>query len=36
LAGGHQKISDLLAMHEIEDIDLEIPVMPDLARAADF
>ena len=36
LAGGHQKISDLLAMQGIEDIDFEIPVMPDLARAADI
>lgn len=36
LAGGHQKISDLLAMQGIEDIDFEIPVMPDLARVTDL
>jgi len=36
LAGGNQKISDLLAMHGGEDIDFEIPVMRDAARAADF
>lgn len=36
LVGGHQKISDLLAMQGIEDIDFEIPVMHDLAKAADL
>jgi prevent-host-death family protein len=36
LTGSRQKIADLLAMPGIEDVDLEIPRMPDLARPADF
>lgn len=36
LAGGQQKISDLLAMPGVEDIDLIIPAMRDIAQAADI
>lgn len=36
LTGSRQKIADLLAMPGIEDVDLEIPRMPDLAQPADF
>lgn len=36
LTGSQQKIADLLAMPGIEDVDLEIPRLPDLARPADF
>lgn len=36
LTGGHQKIADLLAMPGIEDIELDIPAMRDVAQAADF
>lgn len=36
LTGSRQKIADLLAMPGIEDVDLEIPRLPDLARPADF
>lgn len=36
LAGGRKKIADLLAMPGIEDVDLEIPPLNDLARPADF
>ena len=36
IAGMHTKIADLLAMPGIEDIELEIPKLPDLAQAADF
>lgn len=36
LTGSRQKIADLLAMPGIEEIDLEIPRLPDLAQAADF
>ncbi len=36
LTGSRQKIADLLAMPGIEDVDLEIPRMRDLARPADF
>lgn len=36
LTGSRQKIADLLAMPGIEDVDLEIPRMPDLVRPADF
>lgn len=34
LTGGHTKIADLLAMPGIEDLELEIPPLRDLARAA--
>ncbi|MEO7399323.1 MAG: type II toxin-antitoxin system Phd/YefM family antitoxin [Polaromonas sp.] len=36
LAGSRQKIADLLAMPGIEDLDLEMPSLRDLARPADF
>ncbi len=36
LTGSHQKIADLLAMPGIEDIDLEIPPLRDLAQPADL
>lgn len=36
LTGSRQKIADLLAMPGIEDVDIEIPRLPDLARPADF
>lgn len=36
LTGSRQKIADLLAMPGIEELDLEIPRLPDLAQAADF
>lgn len=36
LTGGRKKIADLLAMPGIENVDLEIPRLPDLARPADF
>lgn len=36
LSGSRQKIADLLAMPDIEDVDLEIPRLPDLARPANF
>jgi hypothetical protein len=36
LVGGQQKISDLLAMPSVEDIDLIIPAMRDIAQAADI
>jgi len=36
ITGGHSKIADLLAMPGIEDIDLEIPAMDDLAQPADL
>ena len=36
LTGSSQKIADLLAMPGIEDIELEIPLLRDLARPADF
>ena len=36
LTGSRQKIADLLAMPGIEDVDLEIPRLGDLARPADF
>ena len=32
----HTKIADLLAMPALEDADLEIPPLRDLARPADF
>ena len=31
---GHQKIADLLAMPGIEDVELEIPQLKDIARPA--
>ena len=34
ITGGHQKIADLLAMPGIEDIELEIPQLKDIARPA--
>ena len=36
LTGSHQKIADLLAMPGIEDVELDIPRLRDLARPADF
>jgi prevent-host-death family protein len=36
LIGSHQKIADLLAMPGIEDIELNIPQLRDLAQAADL
>ena len=36
LAGGEQKISDLLAMPGVEDVDFKIPAMRDIAQAADI
>jgi prevent-host-death family protein len=36
ITGGRTKIADLLAMPGIEDIDLEIPAMDDLAQPADL
>lgn len=36
LTGGQQKIADLLAMPGVEDIELEVPQMRDLPKAADF
>lgn len=36
LTESRQKIADLLAMPGIEELDLEIPHLPDLARPADF
>ena len=36
IAGGSRKIADLLAMPGIDDIDLDIPQVSELARAADF
>ena len=36
ITGGRQKIADLLAMPGVEDIELEIPQLRDLARPADF
>ena len=36
LAGGQQKISDLLAMPGVEDIDFELPALRDIAQAADL
>ena len=36
LTGSSQKIADLLAMSGIEDAELEIPLLRDLARSADF
>lgn len=36
ITGGHAKIADLLAMPDIEDLELELPQTRDLAQAADF
>lgn len=36
LTGSSHKIADLLAMPGIEDVELEIPLLRDLARPADF
>lgn len=36
ITGGHTKIADLLAMPGIEDIELDIPPLRDLAQPADF
>lgn len=36
ITGGRTKIADLLAMPGIEDIELNIPPLRDLAQAADF
>lgn len=36
LTGNRQKIADLLAMPGIEDVELEIPRLRDLARPADL
>lgn len=36
LTGGHTKIADLLAMSAIEDVELDIPQLSDLAQPADF
>ena len=36
LTGNHQKIADLLAMPGIEDLELEIPRLRDLARPAEL
>ena len=36
LTGGRAKIADLLAMPGIEDVELEIPPLRDLAHPADF
>lgn len=36
LTGGRTKIADLLAMSGIEDVELDIPQLRDLAQPADF
>lgn len=36
IIGGHTKIADLLAMPGIEDIELMIPQLRDLAQSADL
>ncbi len=36
ITGGRTKIADLLAMPGIEDIELDIPPLRDLARPADL
>jgi len=36
ITGGRTKIADLLAMPGIEDIEIEIPQLRDLAQAADL
>lgn len=36
LTGSHKKIADLLAMPGIEELDLDLPRLDELARPADF
>jgi len=36
LTGDRRKIADLLAMSDVEDIELEIPLLHDIARPADL
>ena len=36
ITGGRTKIADLLAMPDVEDIELEIQQLRDLAQPADF
>ena len=36
ITGSRQKIANLLAMPGIEDVELEVPPLRDLARPADF
>jgi len=36
ITGGHQKIADLLAMPGVENIELDIQPLRDIAQAADF
>lgn len=36
ITGGHTKIADLLAMPGIDDNELEIPQLRDIARAAEL
>jgi prevent-host-death family protein len=36
ITGGHTKIADLLAMPGIEDIELDLPQLRDLAQPAEF
>lgn len=36
ITGGQRKIADLLAMPGIEDVELDIPQLRDLARPADL
>lgn len=36
LTGGHRKIADLLAMPGIEDVELEVQRLRDVARPADL
>jgi prevent-host-death family protein len=36
ITGGHRKIADLLAMPGIEDVELEIPQLGDVALPADL
>lgn len=36
ITGGRTKIADLLAMHGIEDIELDVPQLRDLAQPADL
>ena len=36
LAGGHQKIADLLSMPGVEEIEFEIPNPRDIAQSADL
>lgn len=36
ITGGRTKIADLLAMPGVEDLELELPSLRDLAQPADF